>query len=226
MAEKEKARELVRDWFTGSAEDEWRRLKKDPYHRLEFLVTMHFLEKHLPEEGLILDAGGGPGRYTIELAKRGYNLVLVDLVKKMLEIARRQIKKEGVNSRVKEIVESSVTDLSMFSDETFDGVLCLGGPLSHLLTIEERETAAKELVRVAKRNAPLFVSVIGRLGVLKTILLRIQEEMRYIAGIIWRLETTSPVSRVRDSPRPIGSCPRSYSSFLKNETWRHWIWRG
>jgi len=55
MAEKGKARELVRDWFTRSAEDEWRRLKKDPYHRLEFLVTMHFLEKHLPEEGAILD---------------------------------------------------------------------------------------------------------------------------------------------------------------------------
>ena len=35
------------------------------------MVTMYFPEKHLPEKGLLLDAGGGPGRYTIELAKKG-----------------------------------------------------------------------------------------------------------------------------------------------------------
>ncbi|MFQ5758066.1 MAG: class I SAM-dependent methyltransferase, partial [Candidatus Bathyarchaeia archaeon] len=123
--------------------------------------------------------GGGPGRYTVELAKRGYDVVLLDLVKEMLEIAGRQIRKEGIQSRVKEVIEGSVTDLSMFGDETFDAVLCLGGPLSHLLTIEERAAATQELVRVAKRDAPLFVSVIGRLGVLKTILLEFREEIRY-----------------------------------------------
>jgi len=179
MAEKEKVRRLVKDWFAKTAEDEWRRLKRDAYHQLEFLVTTHFLEKYLFRKGSILDAGGGPGRYTIELAKRGYDVVLLDLVKEMLEIARRQIRKEGVQSRVKEIIEGSVTDLSMFSDETFDAVLCLGGPLSHLLTAVERETAAKELVRVTKGDAPLFISVLGRLGVLKTILLEFREEMRY-----------------------------------------------
>lgn len=97
----------------------------------------------------------------------------------MLEIARRQIRKEEVQSRVKKIMEGSVTDLSMFGDETFDAVLCLGGPLSHLLSVEERETAAGELVRVAKKNAPLFVSVIGRLGVLKTILLEFPHQMKF-----------------------------------------------
>lgn len=49
---------------------EWDRLEGDPYNMLEYVVTMHYLEKHLPSEGLILDAGGGPGRYTIELRAR------------------------------------------------------------------------------------------------------------------------------------------------------------
>ena len=120
MVGSEKVRSLVRGWFVKTAEDEWRRLKRDPYHQLEFLVTTHFLEKYLSREGFRLDAGGGPGRYTIELAKE------------MLEIARKQIRKERLQSRVKEIVEGSVTDLSTFSDQTFDAVLCLGGPLSHL----------------------------------------------------------------------------------------------
>ena len=155
MVEKERVRRLVKDWFAETANYEWKRLKQDAYHQLEFLVTMNSLEKYLPKEGFILDAGGGPGRYTIELAKRGYDVVLLDLVKEMLEIASRQIRKEEVQSRVKRIMEGSVTDLSMFGDETFDAVLCLGGPLSHLLTFEERETAAGELVKVAKRDAPL-----------------------------------------------------------------------
>ena len=37
--------------------------------------------------------GGGPGRYTIELAKLGYDVVLLDLTPKLLEIAKRKIKK-------------------------------------------------------------------------------------------------------------------------------------
>jgi len=62
--------QIIRDYYDQKAEDEWKRLVQDPYHRLEFIVTMHFLNKHLPKSGLILDAGGGPGRYTIELAKK------------------------------------------------------------------------------------------------------------------------------------------------------------
>jgi 2-polyprenyl-3-methyl-5-hydroxy-6-metoxy-1,4-benzoquinol methylase len=49
---------------------------------------MHFLEKYLPRQGLVLDAGGGPGPYTIELAKRGYDVVLFDLSPKCLELAK------------------------------------------------------------------------------------------------------------------------------------------
>ena len=30
---------------------EWNRLVKDAYNALEFLVTMHYLRKHLPETG-------------------------------------------------------------------------------------------------------------------------------------------------------------------------------
>jgi SAM-dependent methyltransferase len=159
---------------------------------------MHFIERFLPKRGLILDAGGGPGRYTIELAKKGYDMVLLDLVREMLEIAERKIKKERVEHRVKQIIEGSITNLSMFDDETFDGVLCLGGPLSHLLDSRLRETAAKELVRVAKRGAPIFVAVIGRLGLLKTILAEFPDEIRdcqhylevgdYIPGVLPRKE--------------------------------------
>jgi len=169
----------VKEWFTKTASYEWRRLMKDSYHQIEFFVTEHFLTGYLPEEGLILDAGGGPGRYTIELAKRGYEVILLDLVPEMLKLAERRIKRAGVKTRVKQIIGGSIEDLSMFNDETFDAVLCLGGPLCHILDKQGREKAVRELVRVAKKDAPIFASVISRLGVLKTLLIRIQHEIRY-----------------------------------------------
>jgi len=175
----EQVEETVKEWFTRKARAEWRRLQRNPYHQIEFIVTMHFVEKHLPKRGLVLDAGGGPGRYTIELAKRGYEVVLLDLVSEMLTLARRKIKRAGLLGKVKQFAEGSIEDLSMFCDETFDAVLCLGAPLCHLLNVEQREKAAAELVRVAKRGAPIFVSVISRIGLLKSILARFPHEMKY-----------------------------------------------
>lgn len=175
----EEASRMVKEWFTKTAGYEWRRLKRNPYHQIEFFVTMHFLTKYLPKKGLVLDAGGGPGRYTIKLAKQGYDVVLLDLVLGMLKLAERRIKRAGVKRRVKQIVEGSIEDLSMFDDEIFDAVLCLGGPLGHILTEQGRKKAVRELVRVAKKDAPIFASVISRLGVLKTLLIRAQTEMQY-----------------------------------------------
>lgn len=168
---------MVKEWFAKGVNHEWRRLKQDPYHQIEFLVTMHFLAKYLPEKGLILDAGGGPARYTIELAKQGYEVILLDIVPEMLKVAERKIRRAGVKKKVKQIIEGSIEDLSMFHDETFDAVLCLGAPLCHLLDQQQREAAAKELTRVAKRNAPIFASVISRLGLLKTFLIRFQHDI-------------------------------------------------
>jgi len=171
--------EIVKKWFTKTARYEWRRLRQDPYHQVEFIITMHFLEKYLPKQGLVLDAGGGPGRYTIELAKRGYDVALLDFVPKMLKLAKRKIKQAGVLKKVKQFVEGSVEDLFMFPNQKFDAVLCLGAPLCHLLNVEQREKAAEELLRVARRGAPIIVSVISRIGLLETILVEFPQEMQY-----------------------------------------------
>lgn len=156
----------VKKFYTGYVKREWKRLIKNPYHKLEFDTTLHFLKKYLPKKGLILDAGGGPGRYTIELAKQGYDMILLDITPANLELAKKQIKREKVEDKVKEVLEGSITDLSKFADNTFDMVICLGGPLSHVINKKERDKAISELIRVAKKGAPIFVSVISRLSVL------------------------------------------------------------
>lgn len=107
---------VIRRYYGMCAEREWDRLFKDAYYQLEFIVTMHFLDKYLPESGLILNAGGGPGRYTIELAKKGYDVVLLDLSSECLKLAKKKIKEAGAENKVKKIVKGSVTDLSIFGD--------------------------------------------------------------------------------------------------------------
>jgi ubiquinone/menaquinone biosynthesis C-methylase UbiE len=94
-----------------------------------------------------------------------------------LEFARRQIKRAGLQHKVRDVVEGTIVDLSRFDDNTFDGVLCLGGPFSHVVDKRQRTKALNELVRVAKPGAPIAVSVMSRLSLLVVELTLFQSEI-------------------------------------------------
>ncbi len=174
MAKEEK---LTKELYNQQAEREWQRLVKDPFHKLEIDTTLHFLKKHLPKKGTILDAGGGPGRYSIELAKMGYKVVLLDLAQANLDIAKKEIKKTKTENNVTNLILGSITDLSIFKSNIFDAVLCLGGPLSHVHPEKQRKKAISELIRVAKNNSPIFISVMGKYGCLLNALRRWPDEV-------------------------------------------------
>jgi SAM-dependent methyltransferase len=171
------AERMVKEYYSGMGIREWKRLVGNPYRRLEFDTTMYYLRKCLPKQGHVLDAGGGPGRYTIELARLGYDVTLLDLTPELLKIAKRQVRKARVETKVRQITQGVIYDLSQFRDDTFDAVICLGAPLSHVVNRVKREKAIDELLRVAKKRAPIFVSVIGRPAVLVTELVRLPHEI-------------------------------------------------
>lgn len=162
--------EKVRGYYNVNAEREYQRLFQDQYHQVEYLVTLHYLNAYLPETGRILDAGSGPGRYAVYLAKKGYQISLVDISPDTLLIAQEVMRKEGVMDNVVDFTEASITDLSEYQSNSFDAVVSLGGPLSHVLDSPERKRAVGELVRVAKPNAPIFISVMNRYTQLANIL--------------------------------------------------------
>ena len=89
---------LVKSFYATEVRYEWRRLVQDAYHSLELLTTLRYLEKYLPKEGHILDAGGGPGRYTMELAQRGYQVTLLDLTPENVAFAGRMIQRRGLEA--------------------------------------------------------------------------------------------------------------------------------
>jgi len=152
----------VRRYYNNYGSREWNRLEERIHGRVEYEVTLHILERHLPENAYILDAGGGPGRYAIELAGLGHRVYLIDISGEQLDIARGKIEEAGVRDRVTEIEEMDICDLSGIPDATFDAVICLGGALSYVR--ENRFKALTELIRVARPGSPLIVSVMSLLG--------------------------------------------------------------
>lgn len=154
-------------YYDEYGEREWNRLERDFYHRLEWEETTHFLDQQLPDAGRVLDVGGGAGRYSVWLANRGYTVVLVDPSERQVDLAATKAAENGVDEHVTAEV-GDVRNLQHGADE-FDATLCLGGPLSHVLAEDDRQTAVRELERVTVPGGPVFVSVMGRLAALQTI---------------------------------------------------------
>ncbi|MEA1995413.1 MAG: methyltransferase domain-containing protein [Campylobacterota bacterium] len=125
------------------------------YNKLEW---KSLVEIYLPKDrnARILDAGGGTGRIILPLAKMGYKPILLDVSSKMLNVAKEKLQKKRILNRVK-IVEADIASLP-FSDETFDLVICLHGPLS----IANSLKACKEFSRIMKKGSKIIVSAHSR----------------------------------------------------------------
>lgn len=152
----------VQRYYNENAAHEWQRLAND---RTEFALTLRALDEHLPGGRLrILDIGGGPGRYAIELAQRGHSVTLADFSAAELDIARDRAAERHVE--LEGIVEADARHLVQFADHSFDAVLMLG-PLYHLLETSDRERAIAEAKRVLRSPGTLFAAFITRYAVLR-----------------------------------------------------------
>lgn len=142
-------------------------------HQLEHDITWRYLNRYLPPEGSILEVGAATGRYTLELARRGYSLTAVDLSDKLIERCREQTEEEGLAERVQLIV-ADARDLHQVQERNFDAALLMG-PLYHLVLEEDRKTALREAYDRLIDGGVLFSSFISRFGILGDVLKKIPE---------------------------------------------------
>jgi ubiquinone/menaquinone biosynthesis C-methylase UbiE len=155
--ELEAVKKSVENLYNQGPQREWERMER---HRTEFAVTQRALAEHLPPPpARVLDCGGGPGRYAIELTRRGYDVTLFDLSSGCLRLAVKKAREAGVTLVAYE--QGTATDLSRFPNEAFDAVLLMG-PLYHLLEQAERARALSEARRVLKSGGMLFAAFISR----------------------------------------------------------------
>lgn len=149
--------EQIARYYDAQPEQEWERMDQ---HRTEFGITLRALAERLPPPPAdILDCGGGPGRYSLELARQGYRMTLFDLSAGNLALARRKAAEAGLELQAFE--QGTALDLSRFATEQFDVVLLMG-PLYHLLEEHERLQALREAYRVLKPGGVLFAAFIAR----------------------------------------------------------------
>lgn len=122
---------------------------------VEFLTTMHYIEKYVKAGNRILEIGAGTGRYSHALARQGYTVDAIELVEHNIDVFKRNTQPEENIT----IVQGNALDLNAFSDNTYDITLLLG-PLYHLYTEEDKQRAISEAIRVTKPGGIIFAAYV------------------------------------------------------------------
>jgi S-adenosylmethionine-dependent methyltransferase len=168
MSDDPRARIDPERYYDEYGHDEWDRLERTVKSTFEFQNTIDYLDRYLPAEGHVLDAGGAAGRYAVWLAERGYHVTLTDISGVQRDIAREKANERTLDGSI-DVLGGDIRDLP-FAESRFDATLCLGGPLSHIIDDTERDGAIRELRRVTTPDSPVFVSVMGFVAVVQNLI--------------------------------------------------------
>ena len=146
--------EMINSFYDGYREDV--RLEKSRHGQLEYFTTMHYINKMTAANTSVLEIGAGTGRYSIALAKKGYNVTAVELADKNLDILMENAK--GIDNL--HCYQGDALDLGRFDDNSFDLTLVLG-PLYHLYAKEDMLKALNEAVRVTKPEGIIMTAFLS-----------------------------------------------------------------
>jgi SAM-dependent methyltransferase len=157
-------------------------------HQLEIDLTRRYFDQYLPTQGSILEIGAATGRYTLELAKRGYAVTAVDISAALLDSARQHLAAAGLDKQV-HLVVADARDLAEVSNREFDAVLLMG-PLYHLVEESDRRAALQQAYDRLRPGGMIFSAFISRLGMMGDLIRRdpgwIEEDEAEVQGILTR----------------------------------------
>ncbi len=159
---------------------EWNRLGGTAYGRLMFILHTDFLDDFIGEGKRVLDAGCGPGRYSIHAAKRKSRVTLLDLSQNQLDIAKQKCREAGVTDYIDGYIHTGITEMKEIADNSFDTVVCYGAPLNYLHG--ETPKAISELIRVTKNGGEILISVNSRYGVFNSLAIREQITPEFLSS--------------------------------------------
>lgn len=175
-------------FYDSDPEKEQRRLEE---HQLEYDLTWRYLDRYLPAQGAILEIGAAAGRYTLELARRGYRVTAVDLSAALIEMAGKRLAAAGLEQQVR-LVVADARDLGQVAGKDFDAALLMG-PLYHLIVEADRRRALQEAHGRLRAGGLLFSSFISRYGIFGDLLKNIPE---------WIEDQTNVRSLLENGRRP------------------------
>lgn len=150
--------EQVEEWF-GTRSREWSE-SYETVRRVNDLVlidrkniTLDYVARHVPEGGLVLDAGCGAGWVALDLVRRGYRVHGVDVAQEMIDQCERLFADVGVASDRYEFTRADLLQADL-GPNSFDAVVALG-----LLQYQvEQEPLLKALHKVLRPGGLLVVT--------------------------------------------------------------------
>jgi SAM-dependent methyltransferase len=158
---------MTREWqkfFDAHAE----RYEENPFTQytrfeVEFILRLY----PLPAGSSVLDVGCGTGRHAIEFARRGYKATGLDISSGMLDVARKNADKAGVEV---DWVRADATDFSF--DRKFDAAVCLcEGGVGLLEQGEEAEqhdaSILSNIANCLRPNAPFVMTALNGYSIIR-----------------------------------------------------------
>lgn len=125
---------------------------------LEFERTKEIVSRFLPAQAMVVDVGGGTGRYAEWLAETGRRVELVEPVPLHVKLAR-----ERAADPPRFGVQLGEARALPFPEGSCDGVLLLG-PLYHLGEERDRVDVLREAARICRAGGVVFAAAISRLA--------------------------------------------------------------
>lgn len=158
-------------------------MKNQPWTR-HTAKEIDYIEKACGLRGgeRVLDVGCGFGRHSIELAKRQYNVVGVDLSEALITQARANVGDLPVTFDIRDCRHLSYRG-------TFDAIICLYDVIGSYRTYEENENIVKSIYKKLKRGGRAVVSVMN-MDLTKSIAI-VKENIRKNPGILLKLKASN-----------------------------------
>jgi len=150
----EKRTENVTKFYEKIEED--KRLLSSRQGQLEYYITMNYIHRFLKEGSKVLEIGAGTGRYSIALAKEGYEVSSIELVEDNLKVLRENAK--GITNI--DVRQGDAIDLSCYEDNSFDVTLVFG-PMYHLYEEKDVQKSLDEAIRVTKKGGTILVAFLS-----------------------------------------------------------------
>ncbi len=152
----------VANYYDEYGDREWTRFARSPADEVSLFLHTHYLERFVEPGSRVLEVGAGPGRFTKIMAEMGCRVLVADISQVQLDLHRKHAEELGFEDAVEERLKLDVCDMTCLSDESFDAVVCYGGPLSYVF--DQAPSALRECVRVCRRGGYVLASVMSLWG--------------------------------------------------------------
>ncbi len=152
--------------------------QKEYYHKIKNLNILHYtgevsyyekaplriaekaILNRLKPGAIILDLGCGAGRFSLGIAKLGFNVTGIDITPDAINAAFE--KSKSLNLKNVKFLVGDMTKLP-FEDNAFDYVFCPRFSINAVATFSQRKKAIQEMIRVVKDSGVVFIESFNKL---------------------------------------------------------------